>query len=114
MGAVPKERAFVQLKDALCIAPILQYPDPSLPYVVVTDASQFAVGGVLMQDLGDRLCPHVFLSKRVKLTEQRYSVYERELAAIAYSILAWRHYLEGCPGGVTVVTYHQPLTFLMQ
>ena len=39
-----QRRAFAHLKDALCTAPIFQYPNPSLPYVVVTDASQFAVG----------------------------------------------------------------------
>ena len=109
-----QRRAFAQLKDALCTASILQYPDPSLPYVVVMDVSQFVVGGVLMQDCGDGLHPLAFLSRRLKPTEQRYSAYERELAAIAYSFLAWRHYLEGCPGGVTVMTDHQPLTFLMQ
>ena len=109
-----QRRAFAQLKDALCTAPILQYPDPSFPYVVVTDASQFAIGGVLMQDRGDGMCPLAFLSRRLKPTEHRYSAYKRELAAIAYSFLAWRHYLEGCPGGVTIITDHQPLIFLMQ
>ena len=67
-----------------------------------------------MQDCGDGLCPLTFLSRWLKPIEQRYSAYECELAAIAYTFLAWRYYLEGCPGGFTVMTDHQPLTFLMQ
>ena len=51
-------------------------PDPKLPYTVVTDASGTAAGGVLMQDQGDGLQPLVFLSRRLKPTEQRYSAYE--------------------------------------
>ena len=34
-----QKRAFQAIKDALCAAPVLQYPDPQLPYTVVTDAS---------------------------------------------------------------------------
>ena len=98
----------------LCAAPVLQFPDPKLPYTVVTDASGTAAGGVLMQDQGDGLRPLAFLSRRLKPTEQRYSAYERELAAVAYCLMSWRHYLEGCPGGVTVVTDHQPLVRLME
>ena len=94
-------------------APILQFPDPKLPYTVVTDASQIAVGGVLMQDHSEGLKPLVFLSRQLKPTEQRYSAYERELAAVAYCFLAWRHYLEDCLGGVTVITDHQMLTRIM-
>ena len=33
-----QKRAFHELKDALCTAPVLQYPNPDLPYTVVTDA----------------------------------------------------------------------------
>ena len=54
------------------------------------------------------------MSRALKPTEQRYSAYERELAAIAYCFIQWRHYLEGCPRGVTVITDHQPLNHLME
>ena len=67
-----------------------------------------------MQDHGDGLRPLAFMSKAFKPSEQRYSAYERELAAVAFCLIQWRHYLEGCPGGVTVITDHKPLTTLMQ
>lgn len=38
---------FNKLKEALMLAPILQFPDPTCPYHIKTDASDFAVGGVL-------------------------------------------------------------------
>ena len=66
-----------------------------------------------MQDQGDGLRPIAFMSRALKQSEQRYSAYERELAAVAYCFIQWRHYLEGCPKGVTVVTDHQPLTHLL-
>ena len=82
-------RAFQKLKNMLCAAPVLQFPDPKLPYTIVTDASGIAVGGVLMQDQGEGLRPLAFLSRRLKPTEQRYSAYERELAAVAYCLMSW-------------------------
>ena len=41
--------AFEELRDRLCTAPILKYPDFSQPFVVTTDASGFALGAVLSQ-----------------------------------------------------------------
>ena len=67
-----------------------------------------------MQDQGEGLQPLAFMSKALKPSERRYSAYGRELAAVTYCFLQWRHYLEGCPGGVTVMTDHQPLTLIMQ
>ena len=43
------EFAFQTLKDALCTKPILKFPDPQKPYVLVTDASKYAWAGVLAQ-----------------------------------------------------------------
>ena len=108
-----QRRAFHDLKEAYCQAPILIFPDPKLPYTVITDASGTAGGGSLMQDQGDGLRPVAFLSRRFKPTEQRYWAYERELAAMAFCLQSWRHYLEGCPGGVIVLTDHQTLNRLM-
>ena len=83
----PYQRSgFQQLKEALCDVPILLFLDPKLPYTVVTDTSSIVVGGVLMQDQGDWLQPLAFPSKRLKPTEQRYSVYEQELAIVAYCL----------------------------
>ena len=93
----------------LCAVLVLQFPDPKLPYTVVTNTSSTTAGGILMQDQVDGLRPLAFLSRQLKPMEQRYSAYEWELAAVAYCLMSWRHYLKGCPRSVTVVTDHQPL-----
>ena len=40
---------FQMLKNALCSAPILKYPDTSKPYTLYTDASKYGWAGVLTQ-----------------------------------------------------------------
>ena len=50
----------------------------------------------------------VFQNRRLKPTEE-YWAYEHELAAMAYCLPSWRHFVEGCPGGVTILTVHQTL-----
>ena len=108
-----QKNAFAAMKEAFCRAPILVFPDPTLPYTIFTDASGTGAGGALLQDHGDGLRPIAFLSRRLKPTEQRYSAYERELAAMAYCLQSWRHYVEGCPGGVVILTDHQTLNRIM-
>ena len=75
-----------QLKDALCIAPVLLFPDPRLPYTVVTNAFGLPISGVLKQEQGNGLQPLAFLNRQLKPIEQRYSVHEREVAAIVYCL----------------------------
>ena len=41
--------SFQMLKDTLCSAPILKYPDTSKPYTLYTDASNYGWAGVLTQ-----------------------------------------------------------------
>ncbi|KAJ8877151.1 hypothetical protein PR048_021604 [Dryococelus australis] len=43
------EQSFIALKKALTTSPVLAYPDFSKPFILATDASQFAIGSVLSQ-----------------------------------------------------------------
>ena len=105
-----QERAFQQLKVALMTAPILTLPDFEKPFVVTTDASLIAVGGILQQEQGNGLQPIAFASKKLTPTETRYSAYERELLGIVWAIGLWRHYLQG--QRFVVQTDHSALKFL--
>jgi hypothetical protein len=103
------ESAFVRLKAAIAQGPVLILPNPSLPFVVHTDASGYAVGAVLQQDQGQGLQPIAFLSKKMIDAETRYPVHEQELLAIIQALSAWRHYLHGSK--FVVRTDHKSLQF---
>lgn len=61
-----QEKSFQDLKNALCTAPILQYPDFNRPFILTTDASNFATGAVLSQgELGSDK-PIAYMSKIMK------------------------------------------------
>ena len=97
-----QDRAFQALKDALVNAPVLQAPDFTRPFLVKTDASDFAIGGVLSQGSGRDERPVAFESKKLSPPESRYTVHEKELLAVVHTLREWRHYLQGQP--FTVVT----------
>ncbi|KAH9657886.1 Endonuclease [Citrus sinensis] len=85
------QRAFEELKKAISEEPVLALPDHTKPFEVQTDASDFAIGGVLMQE-GH---PIVFESRKLNDTERRYTVQEKEMTAIIHCLRVWRHYLLG-------------------
>ena len=95
-----EERAMQNLKDALTEAPVLRLADPEKKYVVATDASNYAIGGVLMQGSESDLHPIAFISRKLRTTELKYDTYDKEMIAIVYALQQWRHYLEGAPRGV--------------
>ena len=48
------QKAFELLKGKLISLPILQYPDFEKPFILTTDASDFALGAILSQgEIGD-------------------------------------------------------------
>ncbi|KAL0297683.1 UNVERIFIED_CONTAM: Transposon Tf2-11 polyprotein [Sesamum radiatum] len=85
--------AFDDLKTTIVTDPVLALPDMSKPFLVETDASDFALGRVLMQD-GH---PIVFESRKLKYVEQRYLLYENELLVVVHCLRLWQHYLLGSP-----------------
>ena len=107
-----EEDAFKTLKQLLVDAVPLHLPDPTGEFVIATDASLAAAGGVLMQRGQDGcLIPIAFYSKKFSETETRYPIYELELLAIVIAVRKWRCYIGAAP--TTVFTDHRPLETLL-
>jgi len=102
--------AFTSLRDALCSQPILQYPDFTRPFVVITDASKNAIGGILSQGPVRKDLPISYVSRLLNSAEQNYSTIERELFAIVYCVNYFRPYLFGRK--FQLVTNYKPLVWL--
>jgi hypothetical protein len=96
------------LRQCLCVAPILVHPNFSLPWIVQTDASDEAIGSVLLQEQPDTILqPVAFASRKLTKTERNYTVSERELLAITYALDQYNSYLYG--RHVDIYTDHKPL-----
>jgi len=106
-----QQKAFDKLKYLFTSAPILMNPDSNKPFVVETDASNFAVGAVLSQEFEGVLHPVAFLSKSLTKCQRNYQIYDKELLAIKVALEEWRHYLEGARHQFLVYTDHKNLTF---
>jgi len=84
------ELAFRKLKRTFTEAPILQHCDPAKPIILQTDASGFAIAGILNQYDGfGVLRPVNFYSRKCSSAEQNYDTYERELLAIVDTLKQW-------------------------
>ena len=108
----PQEQAYHRLIDAFTTAPVLRHYDPSSSIRVETDASHYALAGILSQSFEDGWHPIAYYSRKFTGAELRYPVYDKELMAIVMSFRHWRHYLEGAQD-VEVFSDHQNLKKFM-
>ena len=76
------QAAFQKLKDAITSEIVLRLPNFELPFEVHMDASNRALGGVLVQE-GH---PVAFESRKLNVAEQRYSAHEKEMTAVIHSV----------------------------
>lgn len=102
------EAAFERCKEDLINATCLAHPAPDAKLVLVTDASDSAVGAV-QQDIDGYMQPLGFFSKKLTDAQGRYSTYDRELLAIYLAIRHFRHMVEGRI--FQIHTDHKPLIF---
>jgi hypothetical protein len=107
-----KKMAFEQLKKLICEEPVLIQPDQTKPFEVEVDASNYAVGAVLMQrDDKNVLHPVAFFSKTMNEAQRNYDVYNKELLGLQEMFRNWRHYLHQAAHKVKVYTDHANLLF---
>jgi hypothetical protein len=90
----PCQRAFEALRTVLTKEPtVLSYPDPNLPFIVTTDASNVGLGAMLSQVTEGIERPVAFVSRTLTPAEKNYSTTEREALAVIWAIKKWRSYL---------------------
>ena len=87
--------SFELLKKALSSGPVLIQPDFRRPFVIETDASEWAIGCSLLQLGTDgKLHPVAFDGRKLQGAELNYAVQENELLAIKHALRTWSCYID--------------------
>ncbi|CAM8991218.1 unnamed protein product [Rhodiola kirilowii] len=103
--------AFHNLKSALTSAPVVQPPNWELPFELMCDASDFAVGAVLGQCIDKKLHVIYYASKVLAGAAANYTTTEKEMLAIVYAFEKFRQYLIGSK--TIVYTDHAAIKYLL-
>ncbi|RDX96569.1 Retrovirus-related Pol polyprotein, partial [Mucuna pruriens] len=110
----PYIEAFQELKNRLISAPILQAPNWDLPFELMCDASNSALGAILGQRVGVGKPVHViaYASWTMDRAQQNYTTTKKELLAIVFTLDKFRSYLLGSK--IIVFSDHAALRFLLK
>ncbi|GJZ45994.1 putative nucleotidyltransferase, ribonuclease H [Tanacetum coccineum] len=106
------QKDFESLKEKLTCAPVIVSPNWNLPFELICDASDFAVGAVLGQKDGKNFHPIYFASKTLNPAQQKYTVTEKELMAVVFAFDKFRSYL--ILSKTIVHTDHSALRYLFK
>ena len=120
-----EQTCFESIKEMLCSAPVLAYPDFSKPFIVHTDACGYGVGGILSQlpspqenqctheepTMSSREHPIAYTSKHLTDLQVKWCTTEKEAYAIIHTVKAFYPYLYGTV--FTVVTDHAALEYML-
>jgi len=98
-------------KEALTSAPIIQHPNCSLPFKIMCDASDYAVGVVLGQTKDKMHHAIAYASKTMTKAQLNYATTEKELLAFVFAIDKFRSYLVGAK--IIVYSDHAALKYLL-
>ena len=108
-----QQAAFEALIEACLIsAPILGFPTEDGRFLLDTDASLFAEGGVLNQIQGDREVVIAYASRSLRVSQRRYCTTRREMLAAVVMCTHFRSYLRGTQ--FTLRTDHSYLRWLQK
>nr|GFC97075.1 reverse transcriptase domain-containing protein [Tanacetum cinerariifolium] len=86
-------QAFQTLKKKLTEAPILIAPNWDMPFELMCEASDFAIGAVLGQRHEKHFWPIHYASKTQTDAESNYTTTQKEMLAVVYAFEKFRSYL---------------------
>ena len=107
-----QQTAFDALKACLLSASILGFPTEEGRFVLDTDASLFAVGGVLNQIQNEEEVVIAYASRSLRISQRRYCTTYREMLAAVVMCTHFRSYLRGSQ--FTLRTDHSSLRWLQK
>jgi hypothetical protein len=106
------QHAFDLLKSAFVSVPVLAHFRPELRVTVETDASDYALAGILSQtDESGTLHPVAFHSRALQPAKLNYEIHDKELLAIHDCFRVWHPYLEGAQHRIETITDHRSLEY---
>nr|GEW82786.1 hypothetical protein [Tanacetum cinerariifolium] len=103
--------SFNTLKKKLTEASILVVPDWNLPFELMCDASDYAIGAVLGQRKSKHFQPINYASKTMTKAQIHYTTNEKEMLAVVYAFEKFRSYLVLSKS--IVYTDHSALKYLL-
>ncbi|RVW66466.1 Retrovirus-related Pol polyprotein from transposon 17.6 [Vitis vinifera] len=105
------QRSFEELKLFLTTTPIVRAPNWQLPFEVMCDASDFAIGVVLGQREDGKPYVIYYASKTLNEVQRNYTTTKKELLAVVFALDKFHAYLVG--SFIVVFTDHSALKYLL-
>ncbi|WJZ97114.1 hypothetical protein VitviT2T_015746 [Vitis vinifera] len=105
------QRSFEELKQFLTTAPIVRAPNWKLPFEVMCDSSDLAMGAVLGQREDGKPYVIYYASRTLNEAQKNYTTTEKELLAVVFALDKFRAYLVG--SSIVVFTNHSALKYLL-
>ena len=84
-------KAFEKIRSSLVSAPIMQPPNFSLPFKIMCDAYDFAIGAILGQRVNRMHHVIYYASKTLTDAQKNYSTIEKELLAVVFAPVSYTH-----------------------
>ncbi|XP_025682457.1 uncharacterized protein [Arachis hypogaea] len=98
--------AFVELKDLLSSAPVLQSPEVGKPLYLYLFVSNYSISSILITETGKTQKPVYFVSRVMQPTKQRYPKIEQLALTLVTTAKRLRHYFQS---HTIIVRTNQPL-----